>query len=250
MIDTRILGKNIRLGRNRAGMTQEELAEKLFVSKQAVSNWELGKNRPDEALRENIEQLLHVDLSTDVYHRKMNKPIQIKPLKQIDNMEELMATADAIIDQIKVDTFEHTVKKMLSLTVFQMLGYDIYYQDHCRNSFAELDGIDWGCIAEDIDLLIDTSGDEFFLREDGLCLIETENLLKKRIWYMSFMIGGELFEDFDDDGYRNDFVQQIGRYGEDCGYDLLDLIPEADNSVITVYKTALLELSEYISLLS
>ena len=28
-------------------MSQEELAEKLFVSRQAVSNWELGKSVPD-----------------------------------------------------------------------------------------------------------------------------------------------------------------------------------------------------------
>ena len=41
------LGEQIRKYRTDAGLTQEELAEKLFVSPQAVSNWELNKDAPD-----------------------------------------------------------------------------------------------------------------------------------------------------------------------------------------------------------
>lgn len=33
--------------RKRGGMSQEELAEKLNVSRQAVSRWELGSAQPD-----------------------------------------------------------------------------------------------------------------------------------------------------------------------------------------------------------
>ena len=36
--------KNLRIKRN---ITQEELAEKLFVSRQAISRWEVGKSIPD-----------------------------------------------------------------------------------------------------------------------------------------------------------------------------------------------------------
>ncbi|MBQ3075181.1 MAG: XRE family transcriptional regulator, partial [Clostridia bacterium] len=41
------IGKNIRLRREAAGMTQSELAERLFVSFQAVSAWERGQSVPD-----------------------------------------------------------------------------------------------------------------------------------------------------------------------------------------------------------
>ena len=38
----RDIGKNIRTLRERKGMTQEELAQALFVTRQTVSNYETG----------------------------------------------------------------------------------------------------------------------------------------------------------------------------------------------------------------
>lgn len=40
------LGKAIREGRERLGMSQEALAERLSVSRQAVSKWEMGTSVP------------------------------------------------------------------------------------------------------------------------------------------------------------------------------------------------------------
>lgn len=41
------LSKQIRYFRNRDGMSQEELAEKIYVSRQTISNWENEKSYPD-----------------------------------------------------------------------------------------------------------------------------------------------------------------------------------------------------------
>jgi len=38
---------NLRLYRTQSGLTQEELAEKLGVSRQAVAKWERGESMPD-----------------------------------------------------------------------------------------------------------------------------------------------------------------------------------------------------------
>ena len=40
------VGENIKKTRNKLGITQEELAEKINVTRQAVSNWENGKTEP------------------------------------------------------------------------------------------------------------------------------------------------------------------------------------------------------------
>lgn len=41
------IGTQIKKYRNSMGLSQEELAEKIFVSRQTVSNWENNKNYPD-----------------------------------------------------------------------------------------------------------------------------------------------------------------------------------------------------------
>jgi len=41
------VGKNIKKWRSEKGITQEQLAESLHVTRQAVSNWEVGKTQPD-----------------------------------------------------------------------------------------------------------------------------------------------------------------------------------------------------------
>ena len=56
------IGKNIRLRREAAGLTQSDLAEKLFVSFQAVSAWERGQSVPDLENAFRIAQLFGVSV--------------------------------------------------------------------------------------------------------------------------------------------------------------------------------------------
>lgn len=43
-LDASKIGRNIKIQRIQADLTQEELAEILDVSAQQISNWESGKN--------------------------------------------------------------------------------------------------------------------------------------------------------------------------------------------------------------
>lgn len=52
------LGENIRLYRTKAGLTQEQLGEKVGVSSQAVSKWESEASLPDTALLPQIASAL------------------------------------------------------------------------------------------------------------------------------------------------------------------------------------------------
>lgn len=54
------IGKQIQYYRKRDGLTQEDLAEKIYVSRNSVSNWERGRNYPD------IEILLRMSILFDV----------------------------------------------------------------------------------------------------------------------------------------------------------------------------------------
>ncbi len=52
--------KNIRRYRVQRGLTQDGLAERLHVTRQAVSNWETGKNQPDLDMLAAIAEALEV----------------------------------------------------------------------------------------------------------------------------------------------------------------------------------------------
>ena len=63
----RDIGKNIKDLRQRQNMTQEELADKLFVTRQTVSNYENGKSRPDVDMILRIAEVLGTDANTVFY---------------------------------------------------------------------------------------------------------------------------------------------------------------------------------------
>lgn len=53
-------------------MTQDELAEKLSVSRQTVSNYETGKSQPDIDMLMNIAEVLSVDVNTIIYGKEID----------------------------------------------------------------------------------------------------------------------------------------------------------------------------------
>ena len=54
------LGERIALARKQAGLSQEQLGEKLGVSRQAVSKWESSQTNPDVAYVAQMCRLLGV----------------------------------------------------------------------------------------------------------------------------------------------------------------------------------------------
>lgn len=61
------VGKHIRLLRTQRNMTQDELAEKLFVSRQTVSNYETGRSQPDIDTLLRIAEALEVEAQAILY---------------------------------------------------------------------------------------------------------------------------------------------------------------------------------------
>ena len=63
----RDIGKNIRDIRISQNMTQDTLAEILFVTRQTVSNYENGRSRPDIDMLLRIADVLNTDVNTILY---------------------------------------------------------------------------------------------------------------------------------------------------------------------------------------
>ena len=62
-----MVGKNIKKYRVSKSMSQEDLADHLNVTRQAVSNWETGKTQPDIETLHNISMILDVSIEELIY---------------------------------------------------------------------------------------------------------------------------------------------------------------------------------------
>ena len=62
-MDSYITGKTVKRLREKAGLTQNELAEKICVTGKAVSKWETGRGLPDISLIEPLAAALSVSVA-------------------------------------------------------------------------------------------------------------------------------------------------------------------------------------------
>jgi len=61
------IGVNIRELRKKKGLTQDELAEQLFVTRQTISNYENGSTKPDPDTITKLAEILEADANTMFY---------------------------------------------------------------------------------------------------------------------------------------------------------------------------------------
>ena len=62
-----MVGRKCKRLRQRAGLTQDALAERLHVTRQAVSAWETGKNQPDAETLAALAEALGADIRELIY---------------------------------------------------------------------------------------------------------------------------------------------------------------------------------------
>ena len=53
--------KNNKRGKNKKGMTQQQLADSVYVTRQTISKWELEKSISDEASLDLLYQCLEIN---------------------------------------------------------------------------------------------------------------------------------------------------------------------------------------------
>ena len=81
------LGKQIKKYRSELSLSQEALAEKIYVSRQTVSNWENDKNYPDinSLLRLSEVFQVSVDILIKGDVEKMKVEIRQQDRQQLDS---------------------------------------------------------------------------------------------------------------------------------------------------------------------
>ena len=120
MYDVKKIGENIVALRKQKELSQEDLAEKLFVSRQAVSKWERGEALPDTENLIALSELFDVSIDalikgepkpkneSEVFEESANsEQFMEKPID--DTIFELQQTGDQLVEEME--------EKMFSLTV-------------------------------------------------------------------------------------------------------------------------------------
>lgn len=110
----------IKIKRKELGITQDELAEKLFVTEKAISRWETGRGTPDISLLLPLSKELNVDVS-ELLNGEENK-------KNTNDLEQLIeyskiSKANKNNFQFKLIVFFY-ILSILSFLFYLRLEYD------------------------------------------------------------------------------------------------------------------------------
>lgn len=92
--------QTIKQLRKAKGISQEQLAEQLHVTRQAVSNWENGKTQPDIETLTQIAEYFEVSVERLIYGKEKTK-WHFAVQKQPDNAIELGMIIAAVISYVE-----------------------------------------------------------------------------------------------------------------------------------------------------
>ena len=247
-----LIGRRIRRELDRRGLSQKDLAEKLFVTPQAVSQWISGKYRPDEEYRKGIRDVLGINVNDIVYNTEDHgeTKMNVTPLEQItdldtlhDAVEEILNNCQYFIDQ----TYAHSITEMLRRMLYLVIGYETYYAEiahlHTHDGPAPDDPVDWSWIGDDIREMLMSEKKFAFPMPIGFNLSSFPFrspgfLLSNQIEWMAYKIGGELFEE-GAEHESPEYLISLGSKGELSGEILNSMLPDRENTLVTMFKIAL-----------
>lgn len=98
------LGEKIQEQRKLKGLTQDELAEKLGVTAQAVSKWERGTSMPDVALLPEIANIFGITIDS-LFSNEKEPEVQMVPVENRKKIDEMYLRVNIVDggDKIKVN---------------------------------------------------------------------------------------------------------------------------------------------------
>ncbi len=113
-MDLNKISNFIKLKRKELGITQDELAEKLFVTEKAVSRWETGRGTPDISLLLPLSKELNIEVS-ELLNGEENKKTQ-------NNIEQLLEYNEST----KKNKFNIQFKIVVSFYILSILSFLLY----------------------------------------------------------------------------------------------------------------------------
>ncbi len=132
-LDTQAIGAFIREHRMKKSFTQAELAERLGVSAQSVSNWERGETLPDIGLLPDIACILECSIDTmlgggrsvGVYRRRITVAQMREAVLCIRRMRELLG-ADHFFVRTMIGALDDKMHSEIEPALYEERMQDAY----------------------------------------------------------------------------------------------------------------------------
>ena len=132
------LGKFLSELRNEKNLTQEELANKLYIDKRKVSRWECGTSIPDFDLLINISKILDVSLyelsicqrvkDEKINEKLINKFKSIKDIKKYKTKQKVKLVLKIIFVIISLFAITYTIINQGSVEIYRIISNSENYK--------------------------------------------------------------------------------------------------------------------------
>lgn len=91
------VSKNIKRLRQVQKLTQDELAEKISVTRQTISSWETDRTRPDIDMLEALSAALNADIEELIYGRKKNIGLEADKAQSRRTLSVVLAVLGSVL---------------------------------------------------------------------------------------------------------------------------------------------------------
>lgn len=121
------LGNRIKKYRNELEISQEKLADKIYVSRQSISNWENDKNYPDINSLIRLSEVFHVSLDILIKGdwEKMKKKVSGKEIKDFNKLAKILVVMFVLLLLLPMPLFYFLDK--VGLIIWAIVGLASLY---------------------------------------------------------------------------------------------------------------------------
>lgn len=241
------IANEVKEGRKKVGLTQEQLGDKLGYVKQTISNWENGRNDiPDEDI-ERLNEVLNLRISKKVLmnmeENNMRK-MMIKPLEEIDKYDDYSTVFD---EAIRLVTGNDNNAIPYSIVIKKFLYISAVWAIIEKKQLSWEEASLWDITGYKLQTIINANIYEKINdvgRKEGIvCQLERVSEII-RDSYSNIHNIGELDNIILDQKYE----ELLASYAEAAIHDIKVILPETENEFMTVLMVYLMELKRTIEL--
>lgn len=149
------ISKNIKQLRQERGMTQDDLAQKLFVTRQAISSWENDRTQPDVHMLGKLREVFGVSIEELLYGKKRNTALELEKPSYTNSLitvfsvlGSILVTAGLILIFVtgweKMPDIFKKALAFLPLIIGQAAGIFVLVKKKDKKAWCEGGAVFWG----------------------------------------------------------------------------------------------------------